>query len=202
MLLHNQPDNGTFEYWRKGRNFFPDSGAYVYGGDASVNEQRAWFRRTCVHNTLTLDGKNIVFEDSRLCYWEETDSSTVMSVLNCSYPGLLHLRTVDFHNDGKVLITDEAFGPDSGTVAIHFNILPCSPTEKLDEMTVSTAFPDNNNITLQVSAPDGAVMKRQEGRVSYAYRQFVERPAYKVEVYKKSGEVLTFRTSIIPEKSF
>lgn len=198
---HNQPDNGTFEYWRKGRNFFPDSGAYVYGGDSSVNEQRAWFRRTSVHNTLTLDGKNIIFEDSRLCYWEETDSSTVMSVLNCPYPGLSHLRTVNFHNDGRVSITDEAYGPAQGEVAIHFNLLPCSPQEQLDKMSVSTAFPDGNNIRLQLSAPEGSVMERQEGRVSYAYRQFVERPAYRVKAYKKSGETLVFRTEIIPAKA-
>ena len=36
---HNQPDNGTFEYWRRGRNFFPDSGSYVYGGDSAVLAQ-------------------------------------------------------------------------------------------------------------------------------------------------------------------
>ena len=68
-------------------------------------------------------------------------------------------------------------------------------------MSVSTAFPDGNNIRLQLSAPEGSVMERQEGRVSYAYRQFVERPAYRVKAYKKSGETLVFRTEIIPAKA-
>ena len=46
---HNQPDNGTFELYHNGRNFFPDSGVceyYSYSGStaAQTNARRAKFR--------------------------------------------------------------------------------------------------------------------------------------------------------------
>src|SRR5690606_34254307 len=56
---HSQPDNGTFDLWVKGRNFMPDAGAYVYGGDAEIMKQRNWYRQTMVHKTLTLDNANM-----------------------------------------------------------------------------------------------------------------------------------------------
>ncbi|MDE6125433.1 MAG: heparinase II/III family protein, partial [Muribaculaceae bacterium] len=69
---HNQFDNGTFEFWTNGRNFFPDSGSFIYGGDEEVLKQRDWFRQTAVHNTLTLDDKNLQTRVSKLLKWEST----------------------------------------------------------------------------------------------------------------------------------
>jgi heparan-sulfate lyase len=51
---HSQPDNGTFELSAGGRTLMPDAGSYIYSGDPA---NRAWFRQTKVHQTLTLDGK-------------------------------------------------------------------------------------------------------------------------------------------------
>lgn len=67
---HNQPDNGTFEMSMNGRNFFPDAGSYVYGGDSEVEKERNWFRQTMVHKTLTLDNKNLETTDSKRLLWD------------------------------------------------------------------------------------------------------------------------------------
>ena len=37
--FHAQPDNGTFELWVKGRNFTPDTGCYIYSGDAEITNK-------------------------------------------------------------------------------------------------------------------------------------------------------------------
>jgi heparan-sulfate lyase len=41
---HCQPDNGTFELYAAGRRLMPDSGAYIYTGDAAAVALRTWFR--------------------------------------------------------------------------------------------------------------------------------------------------------------
>lgn len=53
---HDQPDNGTFELYAYGRWLMPDTGYYTYGHDL---EARLWHRQTQVHQTLTLDGRNL-----------------------------------------------------------------------------------------------------------------------------------------------
>lgn len=67
---HCQPDNGTFELWFNGKNLFPDSGSYVYAGEGEVMEQRNWHRQTCVHNTVTLNNKNLDTTESVTKLWQ------------------------------------------------------------------------------------------------------------------------------------
>lgn len=197
---HCQPDNGTFEYWRRGRNFFPDSGGYVYGGDSRIQAQRAWFRQTSVHNTLTLGGRNLENTDSRLLSWSADSTGTILAVENPSYKGLTHRRNVHFRNDGSVLIEDTASGEAEGEVAVHYNLLPCDPEEDFQHRSIKTAFPDGNNIRLTVLSPSYLTVSRQEGRVSYAYKQYQERPSYAFSAFKKAGEAVIFITLIEPCK--
>lgn len=197
---HCQPDNGTFEYWRKGRNFFPDSGGYVYAGDEEILKMRAWFRQTAVHNTLTLNGENIENPNTHLVSWIETKKSTVVVVETPSYKGLTHRRTVEFYKDGNVVITDKAFGEAEGEVAIHYNLLPCEPKVNLKRHSIETDFKDGNNIKIVVESDSEIFMKEEEGRVSYRYRQYEQRPAYSFTVGKKKNEVITFVTKIVPKR--
>ena len=67
---HCQPDNGTFELWFNGKNLFPDSGSYIYAGGPEVMKLRNWFRQTAVHNTLTLDNKNLETTESVTKLWK------------------------------------------------------------------------------------------------------------------------------------
>ncbi|WP_418983578.1 heparinase II/III family protein [Alistipes sp.] len=195
---HNQPDNGTFEYWHKGRNFFPDSGSYVYGGDKEVMALRNWFRQTRVHNTLTLDDRDLEKTDSKLLLWKTDGEMTVLVTENPSYEGLRHRRSMFFPGDGVLIIADQVSGPATGRVGVHFNLCP-GKTALDKDGTLRTLFDDGNNIRVKTtcSRPAGIVM--QEGWVSYAYREREERPAYAVEAAKNDGGDMLFITVIAPD---
>lgn len=195
---HNQPDNGTFDYWRKGRNFFPDSGSYVYGGDEEVMAQRNWFRQTRVHNTLTLDNRNLDTTASRLLLWRTTPELTTLVTENPSYEGLRHRRAMFFTEEGVLVIADQVTGAAAGTVGVHFNLCP-GKTQTSADGTVRTLFEDGNNIRLKTTCSAPARITEEEGWVSYSYRKKQERPAYAVEAQKASGEELLFVTVVAPE---
>ncbi len=195
---HNQPDNATFDYWRRGRNFFPDSGSYVYGGDSSVLAQRNWFRQTRVHNTLTLDNRNLETTDSKLLKWETSPAQTLLITENPSYKGLTHRRALFATQDGLLVIIDHALGPDAGTVGVHFNLCPGQVTFAKDG-TLSTRFDDGNNIRIKSSACKPLRIQQEEGWVSSAYRKKEQRPAYAVELEKQTGEKIWVVTVIAPE---
>ncbi|MDE6623668.1 MAG: heparinase II/III family protein, partial [Alistipes sp.] len=137
---HNQPDNGTFELWSHGRNFLPDSGCYLYGGDREVLQLREWFRQTCVHNTLTLDGRNLERTDSKLLRWSTAPGLTTLAVENPSYEGLTHRRTVWFVDDRFFVILDEAEGEAAGRAAVHYHLIECDPDEQAAACAVTTRF--------------------------------------------------------------
>lgn len=194
---HNQPDNGTFDYWHKGRNFFPDSGSYVYAGDKEVMALRNWFRQTRVHNTLTLDNKNLEKTDSKLLKWETSDKETILVTENPSYEGLRHRRTMFFPKDGVLVIVDQVAGEATGKVGIHFNLCP-SEISFAKDGTLSTLFKDGNNIRIKTTCNRAARITMEEGWVSYSYRQREQRPSYAVEAQKEDSSEVMFITVITP----
>lgn len=203
---HNQPDNGTFEFWARGRNFFPDSGSYVYAGNAQVNAERDWFRQTRVHNTLTLDNRNIESTHSHQLLWSEEENLVKVVTENQSYPDLKHRRSV-YLVDGEILvIADEAVGKATGEVAIHFNLAPGEGGKKPAEAlrfdrdgTMHTTFSDGNNIKMKSSCSIARQIEMEEGWYSTAYRKKQERPTYAVKCQKGDNESLLFVTVIAPD---
>ena len=195
---HCQPDNGTFELWHRGRNFFPDSGCYVYAGDREVNDQRAWFRQTRVHNTLTLDNRNLEVTDSKRLLWKTSPEQTVLVTENPSYEGLTHRRAFFATQDGLLVIVDVARGEAAGTVGVHFNLCPGEITFAKDG-TLRTLFDDANNIRIKSTGCKPLRIQQEEGWVSSAYRKKEQRPAYAVEMEKAAGEELWVVTVITPE---
>ncbi|GHV00484.1 heparinase [Bacteroidia bacterium] len=195
---HNQPDNGTFELWRKGRNFFPDSGCYVYSGDDKVQAEREWFRQTRVHNTLTLDGADIERTDSKLLYWGHSCKADVVSTANPSYLGLTHTRTVFFVEGEFLVIVDRAEGDATGKVALHYGLCPCEPKIDLADASLETLFADGNNIRLQVFCNRPCTMTSEEGWLSPSYRSKTERPAFSFGCPKPGNAPVEFITVIAP----
>lgn len=195
---HNQPDNGTFDYWHAGRNFFPDSGSYVYGGDSTVLAQRDWFRQTRVHNTLTLDNRNLERTDSKLLLWKTDERQTTLVTENPAYDGLTHRRSFYFMNDGVLVIADQAYGTAQGVVGVHFNLCPGRIEFDRSGM-MRTQFTDGNNIRIKTTCNQRARIADEEGWVSYAYRKKSERPAYVVETDKTDDTPLLFITVIAPD---
>ena len=122
---HRQYDNNTFELWVKGRNFFPDSGCFSYGGTSSSNADRRKYAASTAHNTVTLDNKNVSSDGKMLKQFSKSGSGHSYQALvleNPSYEGLTHRRTIFMVDDKFYVILDEAYGSAAGTVNLNFNI--------------------------------------------------------------------------------
>lgn len=195
---HCQPDNGTFELWVKGRNFFPDSGSYVYAGDEEINRQRAWFRQTRVHNTLTLDGKNLEETSSRCLEFRTDDERHLLAVENPSYAGLNHRRTVHFIEGKFFVIIDEALGESSGEVALNYHLIEGEHEIDTVKHTVTTRFADRNNLQLRTFGAQRMQMECRTGRVSRTYRHYAERPWIRFMVEKSASPAVRFVTLLVP----
>ena len=108
---HRQYDNNTFELWVKGRNFFPDSGCFSYGGTSSSNADRRKYAASTAHNTVTLDNKNVSSDGKMLKQFSKSGSGHSYQALvleNPSYEGLTHRRTIFMVDDKFYVILDEA----------------------------------------------------------------------------------------------
>ena len=185
--VHAQPDNGTFELYIKGRNFMPDAGVFVYSGDAEIMQLRDWYRQTWIHNTLTLDNKNMVITKAQLNKWETSKHLDVLTYTNPSYEHMDHKRSVLFVDQQYFVIIDQAFGAARGNVGVHFQLKEDSkPVVDQKNNTIATTYADGNNLLLY--SPSGT-MKEELGKVSYAYRQESIRPAYVFEKQKSDAPV-------------
>lgn len=195
---HNQPDNGTFDLYINGRNFFPDGGCYVYGGDEEVLKKRAWFRQTMVHKTLTLNNANIEEMNSKRLLWSLEGDVEKLVVENQSYRGLKHRRSVFFVDKRFFVIVDEAQGNAKGNVAIHYQF----PEQTVNTLTkrnkINTLYNDGNNVCLQVFGPKNMRMVEEEGWISHSYLQKNKRPAFGFESSKNKENSVRFITVIVP----
>jgi heparan-sulfate lyase len=200
-FFHAQPDNGTFELWVKGRNFMPDAGCYVYSGDEQIMKMRDWFRQTKVHQTLTLDNKNMETTDANLLKWETSATQDLLSYENQSYSNLKHIRSIVFVDKTFFVIVDRAVGLENGTVGIHFQLVENSkPVIKNPERKIYTQFADGNNLIIQNLDPDVVpTLVTEEGKVSYKYREEIPRPAFAFEKAKQQ-ESIEFISVVLPFK--
>ena len=198
---HCQPDNGTFELWFNGKNLFPDSGSYIYAGGAEVMKLRNWFRQTAVHNTLTLDNKNLETTESVAKLWKPEGDVQILVTENPSYKGLKHRRSVFFVNRQYFVIVDEAIGNATGNVNLHYQL--CDGDIDIDAKTfsLSSDFAGESQVKLQCFVPKKTTLKKEEGWYSVAYRQRTERTAVSFNTEKKEKENVQFVTVIYPAKS-
>lgn len=195
---HNQPDNGTFELYINGRNFFIDSGAYLYAGEGEVMKLRNWFRQTRVHNTLTLDNKNLETTDSKCLLFDTKGKNDIFVYENPSYTGLKHRRSFFFVNREFFVIADEATGEATGKINLHFNLTKGPVKLNPGQGQATTGFEDNNNITVRTFAEMPMEMQEEEGWMSLYYNQRDKRTAYSLNVEKDSNKPARFITIILP----
>ncbi|MCI6212451.1 heparin-sulfate lyase HepC [Bacteroides heparinolyticus] len=193
---HCQPDNGTFELWYNGRNLFPDSGSYVYAGDAEVMKLRNWFRQTCVHNTLTLDEKNLQTTESVTKLWKSEGNDQVLVTENPHYDGLKHRRSVFFVDRTYFVIVDEAVGDAKGTVNLNYNLCEGAVEVNGKNNMLISSFEGPSNVKLQCFAEKKMTLKEKEGWRSVAYRQRVPRTAVSFNIDKKTSDAVRYITII------
>lgn len=197
--FHAQPDNGTFDLWVKGRNFTPDAGCYVYSGDAEITKLRDWYRQTRVHNTLTLDNKNMVITKAVQQKWETSKNLDQLTYTNPSYEKLNHQRSVLFIAKKYFIIIDRAIGDATGNLGVHYVLKEDSnPTANFKNNSIVTRYTDGNNLLIQCLNQKGVEMKEEEGKVSYQYRKEEKRPAYVFEKKKEDTKTQNFITIIYP----
>lgn len=197
---HCQPDNGTFELWFNGKNLFSDSGSYVYAGDSVVMKERNWFRQTSVHNTLTLNNKNLETTQSVTKLWQPDGATPMLVTENQGYKGLKHRRSVFFVDKTYFVIVDEAVGDAKGYINLHYQMPRGEVENSREDMHFLTKFEDGSNMKLQCFGPEGMTMKKEQGWCSTAYRKRYKRMNVSFNVAKKDDTPVRYITVIYPVK--
>lgn len=191
---HCQPDNGTFELYAGGRHLMPDAGSYIYSGDP---ENRAWFRQTRVHQTLTLNEENADY-NPKLLLWKPGEELDILIVENKSYESLTHRRAVFFVDKQFFVLVDEAYGDGTGNVDIHFQLAPGPVHFDESLYTVRSDFPDGYNVLVQSISQPGMTIQKEEGQVSFEYTKKQPRPAFRYRINKQKQESVRFVTVVEP----
>lgn len=203
---HSHPDNGTFELYHKGRNFFPDSGVYTYGGDEAANAEREWFRSTKVHNTMTLDKKTITTTEGKFLKLSTENNIDILVTENQGYNNLKHRRAIFYvnkqiENKQFFVIVDEGIGNASGTINLNFNLCEGKDNEvvlDLNQQGAHTAFADNNNLLIRTFGNTALTSHEFEGKVSYAVDKYTPRKAYSVDMNKTAEQTARYITVLLP----
>lgn len=179
----------------------PDAGVCSYSGNSAANELRKWFRQTKVHNTLTLDGKNITHADGRLLKSEEGSNELIVTE-NAGYSDLTHRRAIFFVDKKFFVLIDEGIGNASGTVNLNFNLLEGNDSEVVVDQLANgahTAFTDGNNLLVRTFSDSPLTCVPFESRVSYAVDgKYTTRRAYSVDIKKATDKTARYITVLLP----
>lgn len=188
---HRQWDNNNFELYINGRQFFPDSGVFSYGGTSSSNASRNRFARTDYHTTLTLDNANVTSCRGKCLLAEERADYDLLVLENPSYAGLTHRRSVWFVDKKFFVILDEGYGAAAGKVNLNFHLLPGSDTEVVVDAAdngAHTAFSDGNNLLVRTFSNAALNTTAREGYLSVKLDTEVARKAYQVDLEKSADD--------------
>jgi len=195
---HNQPDNGTFELYHNGRNFFPVCTYYTSGGD---NDLRYWFRGIDKHNTLSIGKQNIKKAAGKLLKSEEGATELVVFE-NQGYDNLKHRRAVFYVNKKFFVLVDEGIGNAEGTINLSFNLCEGTASEVVmdtDKNGVHTAFSNNNNIIVRTFANKAVTCSPFTGRIAYLVDgAYNTRQSYTIDMNKSADETARYITVILP----
>ncbi|NQU52879.1 MAG: alginate lyase family protein [Bacteroidetes bacterium] len=192
---HCQPDNGTFELYAGGRNLMPDAGSYIYSGDP---ENRAWFRQTKVHQTLTLNGENTKYAP-KLLKWQPGRNLDILVVENKSYINLTHRRAVFFVDKRYFVIVDEAIGKGIGDIDIHFQLAPGNANFDYENSSVCSKFDRGWNVFVQTLKQKDLKLEEEEGQVSFEYTKKEPRSAFCYRLKKQNEDAaIRFVTIVAP----
>lgn len=200
---HSQPDNGTFELYQNGRNFFPDAGVYAYSGEGAQAD-RDWFRRTKIHNTMTLNDKTITTTEGKFLRLDTKNNTDVLVTENQGYSNLKHRRAIFYVNKKFFVIVDEGIGNATGKVNLNFNLCEGNDNEVILDLVnhgAYTAFADNNNMLFRTFGNSALQSNEFESKVSYAIGVASPRKAYAVNMNKAANETVRFITILYPVKT-
>lgn len=199
---HRQWDNNNFELYVKGRQFFPDSGVFSYGGTSSTNASRNLYARTDSHSTLTLDKMNVTSCRGVCLAAEERSGYDLLILENPSYAGLTHRRSVFFVEREFFVILDEAYGLAAGTVNLNFQLLPGEGSQVVIDVAENgahTAFIDGNNMLARTFSDREMTTATRTGSMSLVLDNAIERKAYRIDQPKSADDAASrFITVLYP----
>lgn len=198
---HNQLDNGTFELYHKGRNFFPDAGVYAYYTTGGDNSARNWYRQTKAHNTMTLGGNNITTGKGKSLLVTSNGQIDIVATENQAYNNLKHRRYVFFVNKTFFVLVDEGIGSAAGTVNLNFNLCEGTDSEvnvTTDKNGAYTSFTDNNNMAIRTFSDAALSTTASNSKVSYELNVEAARKAYSVNMTKSAGQTARYITVLYP----
>jgi heparan-sulfate lyase len=160
----------------------PDGGSYIYSGD---RENRAWFRQTKVHQTLTLNGENSMYAP-RLLLWKPGENLDILVVENQSYENLTHRRSLFFVNKRYFVIVDEATGTAAGEIDLHFQLAPGKAVADTENRAFQSAHESGWNVWVEAMGKKDLLLEEEEGQVSFLYTKKEPRPAYRFRTEKQA----------------
>ena len=219
---HNQPDNGTFELYHNGRNFFPDSGVSSYAGSGTPNNIRSWFRQTKSHNTMILSDKETEDNDEpnakrygdedikntlgKLIRKGETNQYQFVATENQGYANFTHRRSIFFVTPKEkpfFVIVDEGIGNATGFSKLYFHLCDDKTAESvsldIENHGAHTTFSDNNNLFIRSFGNADITQNEVKGYISYDTKGlFLPRKAYSLVMDKKENSPVRYITVIYP----
>ncbi|MDL2303260.1 heparinase II/III family protein [Dysgonomonas sp. OttesenSCG-928-D17] len=198
---HNQPDNGTFELYHNGRNFFPDTGVYSYYTEGGSNNDRKWYRQTKVHNTMTLNNANITKGTGKTLKVAADATTEVVAVENQGYTDLKHRRYVFFVDKKFFVLIDEGIGTASGSVDLNYHLCEGNDNEVVIDSNLNgahTAFSDGNNMVIRTFANNQISTSPFDGKVSYSPGIEAGRKSFCVNMSKEAGQAARYITVLYP----
>ena len=219
---HNQPDNGTFELYHNGRNFFPDSGVSSYEGSGTPNNIRSWFRQTKSHNTMILSDKETEDNDEpnakrygdedikntlgKLIRKGETNQYQFVATENQGYANFTHRRSIFFDTPKEkpfFVIVDEGIGNATGFSKLYFHLCDDKTAESvsldIENLGAHTTFSDNNNLFIRSFGNADITQNEVKGYISYDTKGlFLPRKAYSLVMDKKENSPVRYITVIYP----
>lgn len=196
--FHTHPDNGTFELWHKGHNLMPDTGCYVYSGDAEVMEKRNWYRQSAVHQTLTLNDKDITVDGHQL-QWHTSENLDYLVYENKSYADLNHRRSVFFVDQTFYVIIDEAMGNATGNVKVRYQIKEGAAKYDFKKNVFASNFKGEPNVQVVALSNQPITTIEEDLKVSYSYREELPRKGVAFSMLKKDEQPVTIVSVVYPE---
>ncbi|MFB9056881.1 heparin-sulfate lyase HepC [Mariniflexile ostreae] len=196
--FHTQPDNGTFELWHKGVNLMPDAGCYVYAGDKEVMNQRNWYRQSSIHQTLTLDDKDILINTKEL-KWHTSENLDYLVYENKSYENLSHRRSVFFVDQSFFVIIDEAIGSATGNVKVRYQIKEGDAKYNFKNNTFKSDNKSEPNVQVVASSKSEITTIPETLKVSYSYREEIPRKGVAFSIIKEDEKPISMVSVVYPE---
>ena len=206
---HCQPDNNTFSFWNKGRNFLPDAGSYSYNTGSS----RTNFAKASNHNTVTYGSNEYPFYKPQevsvpICKSQSKDDLIVS--LHKIYSGdseekdVWHRRAMFFVKREFLVVVDDIYGGLENMVNFHIHLTnddDADVTTVPEDCAAYTNFADGNNVYIRTFLEKPSDGQFSEVTSSVSNKLDVisgSRKGYKIKTGKDTGGAARMITVICP----